>query len=73
MNYIFAEFPNKQGVWCNVQSGGFVLAHFPRFMLKRRRRCPNSTILLLFFPIFVIVVPSYMTKQALCTFSLPNE
>ena len=43
------------------------LAHFPRFMLKRRRRCPNSTIPLLFFPIFVVVAPSFMTKQALCT------
>ena len=33
------------------KAAGLFLARFPRFMLKRRGRCPNSTILL-FFPIF---------------------
>ena len=34
------------------KAAGLFLEQFPRFMLKRRRRCPNSTILLLSFPIF---------------------
>ena len=34
------------------KAAGLFFAHFPRFMLKRCKRCPISTMLLLFSPIF---------------------
>ena len=44
------------------KAAGLFFSPFPLFMLKRRRRCPNSTILLLFFPIFRSCCPPLHDK-----------
>ena len=48
----FQNSPTNRVSGTMSKAAGMFLAHFPRFMLKRRRRRPNSTKPLLFSPIF---------------------